>query len=282
MKLIKNNHFWEKNRGTFRSKIGGWRPNEAVYNSGYSMLDDLVGSASFFQVLVLNCTGKLPDKSLADWIEASFVCLSWPDPRVWCNKMGTLAGNMRCTPAAAVTAGVLSSDSRMYAAGALDNGTAFITSALAEKNAGISTKIIIERALNKSQRNASSKPAIMGYARPIASGDERIPAMERVTKQLGFEIGPHLTLAYEIDKILRLEFDESMNILGYCVAFLSDQGLKKSEINTIFSTWVNSGVHACYTEAMRNPPESFLPMHCSDILYLGPSPREVPKKESHK
>lgn len=268
---------WDKNRGVYHTKKGGWVVGEAVYNHGYSMLDELVGKYTFFQVLVLNVTGALPEKRLADWMEASFICLSWPDPRIWCNKMGSFAGSSRCSPATAVSMGILAADSRMYAAGAITKGAEFITMALEKKKRGIDAHQIIDEELSKLRHPGNPTPVIMGYARPIATGDERIPAMERTSKQLKFEIGPHLELAYEIDNIHREKFNETINMLGYTVAFMCDQGFKANEISTLYCTWVNSGVHACYDEALSRPAESFLPMHCEDINYIGHPERTLPK-----
>ena len=87
-----NTRLWDDNCGTFSSNKGGWIMGEAIHNHGYSMMEDLVGEKSFFQVLVLNITGRLIDENLAKWIEASFIWRSWPDPRIWCNKIGSLTG----------------------------------------------------------------------------------------------------------------------------------------------------------------------------------------------
>ncbi|MCI5208556.1 MAG: hypothetical protein D3910_07135, partial [Candidatus Electrothrix sp. ATG2] len=118
--------FWEARRGRILSDKGGWVIGEAVYNHGYSMMDDLVGNASFFQVLILNITGRLPERRLTDWLEAYYICLNWPDARIWCNQVGSLAGTMRASPLAAAGAGILSSDSIMYGPGTTMKATEFI------------------------------------------------------------------------------------------------------------------------------------------------------------
>lgn len=264
--------FWEARRGHFRTRKGGWIIGEAVYNHGYSMLEDLVGHCSFFQVLVLNVTGRLPEKRLADWLEACFICLSWPDPRIWCNQIGALAGTAQTSPVAAVTAGALAGDSRLYGAGTLEAATDFIVAALQRQKDGWTPERIIRETAYRSR----GKPIIVGYARPIATGDERVAAMARVSAALGFEVGAHLVLAYAIDAILRRDHRESINLAGYMAAFLSDQGLTQHEIYRIYSLCVNGGVHACYTEARDRPPNSFLPLRCVDIDYQGVPPRELP------
>jgi len=274
-KPVKNDTaFWDRRRGFIHTKKGGWVINEAIYNQGCSMMDDLVGKVSFFQVLFLNVIGHLPERRMTDWLEAYYICLSWPDPRIWCNQVGSLGGSMRASPLAAVGAGILASDSTMYGPGTTKAATEFITTALIKKKNGMSAEDIV----TDKQRNPSSPPKIAGYMRPIASGDERIPAMERVTNNLGFKIGDHLSLAYEIEEVLIEKFNERMNIGGYRCAFLLDQGLTPIEIYRLLSPVVHAGVLACYTETSDSPPESFFPLHCGDIDYQGKAPRSVPVK----
>ena len=64
MSLNKNHKtkLWDKNRKTIHSRKGGWKIGDAIYSHGYSLMDDLVGEVSYFQVLVLNITGKLPSQ----------------------------------------------------------------------------------------------------------------------------------------------------------------------------------------------------------------------------
>ena len=72
-------------RGKIISNTGGWFPGRGVFTHGYSMLEELIGEKSYFQLLILNATGKMVARPLADWVEAIYGCLSWPDPRIWCN-----------------------------------------------------------------------------------------------------------------------------------------------------------------------------------------------------
>jgi len=263
---------WDENRNIIRSHKGGWVMGEAVYNHGYNMMDELVGHKSYMQIVILNATGRLVSKQLADWVEAVHICLSWPDPRIWCNHIGALGGTARCSIVAATVAGVIAADSRAYGSKPLIEGVGFIQRAHKELIQGTSVEDIVSTECARH----GGKPYIMGYARPIAKGDERIPAMERVTKNLGFEVGPHLTLAGEIEEVLMRDFDEGMNINGYVSAFLSDQGLSAVEIYHMFITTVTSGVTACYVDAASKPAESFLALRCDDIDYQGKPHRSLP------
>lgn len=263
---------WHRQRNQIRSKKGGWRIGQGVYSHGYDIMNDLVGKVSYFQVMMLNILGHLPERRLADWLEAAFICLSWPDPRIWCNQIGALAGSNRTTTVAATTSGVLAGDSVMYGQYPLIAGANFIQAALKDHEQGMTAEAIVNREVARNR----GKVAIMGYARPIATGDERIPAMERVTEQLGFAPGSHLKLAYEIEAVLNNLYNERMNINGYVSAVLSDQGLTADQIYQICSIATTSGVTACYLDALQRPAGSFLPLRCDDIEYTGHAARELP------
>lgn len=266
---------WDAQRGVIRTDTGGMVIGEAVYCHGFSLLDDLVGKASFFQVLVLNTTGIFPEQRLADWLEAVFLCVSYPDARIWCNQIGSLAGTLRCSPVAAVSAGILASDSMMYGPGTQKAGVRFIDKALQKKKAGASILSIIRE---HSQHSPDGRPCIPGYIRPLIRGDERIAALEKVTDQLGYNPGEHLQLGYELSELLQERYGEGMNAMGYVSAFLCDQGFFAEEQYRLMSTMVHSGVLACYAETADRPTETFFPLQCDDIRYCGPPPRDVPRQ----
>ena len=267
--------FWDRRRGVIFSKKGGIVFGKGVYCHGYDMMEDLAGRASYFQVMMLNATGRLPEKRVADWVEAMLLGNSYPDARIWCNQIGSLAGTMGASPVAGISAGILASDSHQYGPGTLQKSADFIRQALLKRQAGAS----IEEILRAHQRNPASKPIIVGYARPVANGDERIAVMQRISRELGFEKREHLRLALEVDAYLRSRFGETINLTGYLTAFLCDQGYTPLEIYRFCSLAVSSGVLACYAEAADQPPESFFPLQCGDIDYQGKPARDVPERE---
>lgn len=277
----KNDHpapdlaFWDAHRNVIRTRKGGAQIGAGrVTSHGYSILDDLVGRASYFQILMLNITGRLPEERLARWVEATFSCLSWPDARIWCNLVSALGGTVRTSPVAAITAGILASDSKLYGPGTMIGATAFITRALAKRKQG---DLIVD-IVNEYSRRPGTKPIIPGYARPLAYGDERVIAMEKITSELGYGIDDHMAVAYEVQDYLFEHYQEGLNLAGYMMAFLSDRGLTATEIYRLYALCVNNGIHACYAEAYDRTPESFLPMRCDDIEYQGQPYRPVPPR----
>lgn len=268
-------HKWDLLRQRIVSEKGGWVIGDAVYNHGYKMMQELVGSATYFQVLVLNVTGRLPDAKFSEWLEASFICLSWPDPRIWCNQIGALAGTIRASCPSAVAGGILAADSRMYGAGTMKACMQFIYRAGEQAKSGMQVSEIVEQELQSRKKQLKSKAVIVGYSRPIASGDERVTAMQRVGVQLGYKPSHHEKLAIGIHNELDANYDDGMNVAGYCAAVLADFGYTPTEVERLFATWVHSGVHACYSEAADNEELTFLPMRCEDIQYDGPAKRKL-------
>ena len=265
---------WDKNRNTIYSSKGGWVIGEGVYSHGYDMMEELVGHKTYMQVVILNATGRLVSREMAEWMDAANICLSWPDPRIWCNQIGALGGTVRSSVVASTVSGVMAADSRAYGSKPLLEGVKFIQHARKEYVKGKSVEAIVQEECDRH----AGKPHIMGFARPIAKGDERIPAMERVASKLGFIVGEHLAMAYEIEKVLMRDFDEGMNINGYGSAFMADQGFSADEVYRIFLNTVTSGVTACYVDTANKPVDTFLPLRCDDIVYEGKEHRSVPAK----
>jgi hypothetical protein len=265
--------FWDDRRGVIRSRAGGARlDQDQVFTHGYSLLDDLAGRVSFFQVMLLHATGRMPELRLAKWVEAAYICMGWPDPRIWCNHIGALAGTARTSAVAATVAGLLAADSTMYGSLPLLEGVRFISEAVAKKNKGVKVEQIVQEECEKH----GGKPTIVGYARPVTRGDRRVATLERIATDLEFGRGEHLSLAFEIQQVLQRNFGESMNINGYASAFLSDQGYTAEEIYRLSSMCVLAGVMACFVEERRKTPGSFLPLRCDDIEYQGKAPRPLP------
>lgn len=267
--------FWDKRQNKIVSSIGGWQGGKDVVSHGYSLMNELLGKKSYMQMVVLNITGRLIDDKLAQWLEGNFIGMSYPDSRIWCNQVGALAGASQTTVVAATVAGILAADSRAYGGSQTALiGMTFIQNALKDFNNHNSIKKIVSQA-----RFKNDKPVIVGYARPVAKDDERIKPHEKMTKNLGFEIGPHLSLAYKIGAYLKTTYSLKINIGGYTCAFLSDQGFTPDEAYQIRALVAASGITACYIDSKNQPPDSFLPLQCNDILYSGKKPRTLPKKQ---
>lgn len=259
-------------RGKLLNRRGGWLAEKGVFSYGEDLLRNMIPNKTYFHVLGLNALGYVPEDRFCRWLEAIFICLSWPDPRIWCNGVGALAGSANTTVLSATAAGMLASDSEMYGPFTAKKGAAFIQQALKEVELHDSIGDFVESQIKMS----GGKVQLMGFARPIATGDERLEAMLKYSEDLGFSVGPHVQLALDIEEYLIEHYGESMNIGGYACAFFSDQGLTPEQIYRIFPSAVNSGVTACYIEQVEQPDNAYLPQTCEDIEYTGPAKRALP------
>ena len=73
----------------------------------------------------------------------------------------------------------------MYAQGTLLIGAQFIQGALKDHQSGMTAEEIVEREISKHR----GRVRIMGYARPITKGDERLVVLENYLQELGFQVG---------------------------------------------------------------------------------------------
>ena len=263
---------WERRRTTITSRAGGWNMDDDVTIRGYSFFGYLGTEVSAMQQVILNATGRLVEPNVAEYFETMEICLSWPDPRIWCNLIGALAGTVRTTVAAGTMAGLLASDSHLYG-GSMSSrkGMGFISKALEARRRGDSVERILSRC-----PNVEGRPIAPGYARPVGGKDERISPLTEKIKSLGFPLGPHRVLAIEISEYLEKHHHEGINVGGLDCAFLCDQGFSAEEIYRIRSTTTASGITACWTDTHDRPGQAFLPLQCKDIAYLGTSARTLP------
>ncbi len=268
---------WDSYRGKIKSKKGQSIIGKGVNSHGYDLLNEIVGVKSVTESQILNATGRMPSEKFAKWVEAATICLTWPDPRIWCNRIGALGGSSGASCIASVCSGIQATDSNMYGPLTLKEGLNFIYRAKEEITR---EKITVEDFVFREVKKYRGKPNIVGYARPIAKGDERVVAMKRVTKQLGFEPGPHMELAKQIEKVLIDNFEESMNINGYCSGFFADLNIGVEEAYRMYCTMVSGGVLACYTDTADRERGTFSPLRVEDINYIGPEKRKVPDKST--
>jgi citrate synthase len=182
----------------------------------------------------------------------------------------------RSSPITAIVAGGLAGDSTMYGAGTVQAIEIFIETALSQIN---EKNMSIEKFINNFAYK-NGRLVAPGFARPLARGDERVPAMRRYAESLGYKAGKFETLANSIEAVLNERAGEGLNIAGYFTAFMKDQGYSIDEIMGIAALSVTTGIYAGYFEYIKQAPEAFLSLKVSDIQYTGQSIRKVPSRDN--
>ena len=260
--------FWDKRNNKIFSSVGHW---QGGVDHNHSLMHELMKNASLMQVHILNATGKYVERSVANWLEINFMGLSYPDSRIWCNQISAYAADTNASAVAAVSAAILSTDSRAYGGSQTTfSCMTFLASSYHKYINGESLSSIIS-----AERIKNGKPIIVGFARPIDKDDERLKPYALMQKKLGIEVGLYLKFAQQVSEYLDQHYALTINSGGYASAFLLDQGFTPDDGYNIKAYAVASGAIACHRNLASSPPNSFLPLKCLDVQYTGKAIRRV-------
>lgn len=278
---------WEEN---WTTELGIWYPGERVVFRGQDMFKDL-STLPWMGLLLYGITGKVPNSQqirLFDGIWA--LAASFPDPRLWNNRIGALAGTARSSTTLGVSAGIAVSEAIIYGYQPL---MAAMESLLAISNRlqqdSTNLKDILQEKL-AAKHASSTKPAsgknrcvaqLPGYGRPIAARDERIEPLMKLAAELGFDKGPMLTLAFSIEQTLAdMGQTLQMNVVGLMAGLSADQGLSPREHYEYGVLCFSAGILHCAVDAAKHPAAAFFPLRCARIHYTGPALRQWQSKNT--
>lgn len=251
--------------------IGAWFVGERVVFRGQDLFHELKDTR-WMALLIYGITGRMPDEKLVKFFEGMWVLASsYPDPRIWNNRIAALAGTTRSTAYLAIGGATAISEALIYGgrAGIRMIDFLFRTKEKVDEGADLTELVHTEM---KQYRG------VFGYGRPIISRDERVAQIMSLAKRLGFADGPYIKLAFTIEEILLKErWETYLNIGGAMSALAADQGFSRREVYQIWALCFCVGMSPCYLDAYTKPEGSFFPLRCDRIQYAGKS-RRVWKK----
>jgi len=176
--------------------LGAWFAGERVVLRGRDLFSDL-SDQSWMSIWMLSITGRtFSDELVEFWSRMWVICTSFPEPRLWNNRVGALSGSAKTTAALAVGAATAVSEAKSYGRQADVGAYAFISKVKKLVDSGASLGEILE----KEMKVKHEVPP--GFGRPIISVDERIPPVKRLAEELGTSKGAHYKLALAIDECL--------------------------------------------------------------------------------
>lgn len=261
-KLLESQNAWH-------TTMGGWFPEQGrVVFRGKELFQDLK-DLPWMGLFLYGITGRIPTSKQVTLFEGLWVLsASYPDPRLWNNRVAALAGTARSTACLAIGAANAVSEASIYGKRPDIRAIDFLYRTQASLDEGCELADIIKSEL-KNYRT------IPGYGRPITRQDERIKPILELTEKLGFNTGKYLHLAFEIEKILkqeRLRFQ--MNVAALAAALAADQNMSRREYYYYVAMAFSAGIMACYIDSNFKPEGTLFPLDCSQVSYEGHAHRE--------
>lgn len=248
---------------------GAWFPGEAVRYRESSLFDDF-SDKSWMDLLMYGIRGEMPDPRVSRLMEQIWIiCTSYPDPRLWNNRVAALAGTARSTGALALAVATAVSEATIYGRRPDLIGCDFLIKTCRDVEEGADLETLVMDYLKRHR-------AIPGFGRPIISKDERIEPLLAVAAELGLDQGRHLALVQAIEAVLeRRRMRIKANISSYCAALLADQGFTPREFYHTVLLSFTGGVMPCYIDALEKPEGVFFSLPCEAIEYHGAALRRL-------
>lgn len=266
---------------TWPSEMGGWFPGREVIFRGQSLLADL-HRLPWMGLLVYAITGKIPDECQVKLFEGIWVIsTSFPDPRLWNNRVAALAGSARSTTTLGVSAAIAVSEATIYGHRPLLAASEFLAEVGQREAAGEELESILLGIYGAGGRGSPGcgkqrDPAkIPGFGRPVTPVDERLGPLLSYAQELGCGSGEAVQLAFRIEDCLQLlGLNLRMNVASLMAALCSDQGMRSRQFYHFVTLCFSGGILACAIDAEQHPEGSFFPMRCDALCYKGGPRRE--------
>ena len=251
------------------TRMGKFFPGERVVFRGHDLHADLK-DMDWIELFAVGITGRRFGKEQLRLMHALWVHTSYPDSRIWNNRVAALAGTARSTGNLAVSAALAVSEAHIYGRGNEVQAISFFLATHKALAAGASLADCLEREMQAHRR-------IAGYGRPLVNADERIAPTMALAASLGLADGPHLALAFEVERhLLANGRNLKMNYGCLVSAFGADLGFSPSEFYAFMFPSFLAGMPPCYIEASERPTGTLFPLSCDRIAYEGAAKRDWP------
>lgn len=225
--------------------------------------------ADWLDLYLLSITGRRFDAPALKLLHAMWVCTSYPDARLWNNRVAALAGSARSTPGLGVSAALGMSEATVYGGHPCVRAIDFLTQAQRRVAGGETLADVVDQEL--AQRR------IYGYGRPIHATDERLPWLLGIAREQGLAGGPHVALAQAVERLLVARDERlKMNYAALTAGLAADLGLSVREFHHFQLPMLLAGMTPCYIEAAQRPAGALFPLSCDDVAYEGAPKRRWP------
>lgn len=256
----------QKNHGVLKSRMGTFYPGSHVIFRGHDLHTDLK-DMDWVELYVFGITGRRFTKEQLRLMHSIWTYTSYPDVRLWNNRVAALAGSSRSTGNLGVAAALAVSEASIYGRGIDMRTISFLirTRQKVDEGGDLTECIRQEFELHRS---------IGGYGRPLINGDERNQHILALARELGLDQGPHLRLAFAIEEaLLAGRWRMKMNYAAMAAALGADLGFTPREYYQFMFPAFLAGMQPGYIEAADRAEGTLYPLPCTEILYDGKAKR---------
>lgn len=262
-------HPLEEWEGPFRTSVGACFVGERVVFRGLDLHHDL-GEVSWMDLYVFGITGRRYGETELKVLNALWTYTSYPDARIWNNRVAALAGTTRSTGNLAMSAALAISEAAIFGRQIDLRAIEFLHRARTLVEQGESLSAIVTQELRQ-------RRSLAGYGRPITGEDERLVPLRAYLRKIEFPAGPGQQLAEEIDGILQQNrWRLKMNYGGLAAGVAMDLGFSPRQFYAFAFPAFLAGMQPCYAEALIKPAGGIMPARCSGLTYNGPPQRDWP------
>jgi hypothetical protein len=252
--------------GPIRSRVGGVIGGERAIFRGRDLHRDL-RDIHWVELMLFAVTGRRFSPSEVRVCNAVFTLTSYPDARIWNNRVAALAGTARSTGNLAIAAAEAVSEGAIFGRQIDLRALDFLYHARAccEKGEDLEGFVADYLARHRS---------IAGFGRPLTAKDERLSPMLAILAEEGRDDGPFVRLAHQVEDILQAgRWRYRMNYAALAAAIYGDLGFTPEQYYLVLFPAFLCGMPPCYLEAREKPAGAVMPISCSAINYNGSAPR---------
>lgn len=249
-----------------KSRMGKFFPGERVVFRGHDLHSEL-NDMDWVELFVFGITGRRFTREQLRLMHAIWVYTSFPDARIWNNRVAALAGSARSNATLGLSAALAVSEASIYGGGIYIPSITFLKNTLVALEKGAELTDCIGQEL-------AARRGIAGYGRPLISRDERIAPIMALAKTLGLGDGPHVRLAFAVDEaLLAGRWRLRMNYAGLASALCADLGLSAREYHLYMIPAFMAGMLPCTIESSDNMEGTLFPLSTAHIKYEGAQKR---------
>jgi hypothetical protein len=256
----------QENVGVLKSRMGTFYPGSHVIFRGHDLHKDLK-DMDWVELYVFGITGRRFSREQLRLLHSIWTYTSYPDVRLWNNRVAGLAGSSRSSGTLGLAAALAISEASIFGQGSCMRAIDFLIHTRRQLDEGGELEECIRQELELHR-------SVSGYGRPLVNADERIEPLLTLAKSLGLDQGPYLRLALDVEEILLAgRWRMKMNYAGVVAPLVADLGFKPREFYLFLFPSFLGGMSPCFIEASGRPEGTLYPLACADILYDGQSQR---------